>query len=303
MGTGNMIRRLLSYLKRPKLFQRLWKKFLSLFYFEQWSLLVSKANDDAPFSWDNFKLLVPPKDYFWADPFPWQVNGEDYIFYEELPYSTNKGYISCMKLGGSLEILSNEVVLERPYHLSYPFLFEYERHLYMLPETRQNRTIEIYRCERFPNKWEKAGALIANIEAVDATLLEFNDKWWLFTNVVKPGGNAYDSLYLYHSDSPISDKWTPHPHNPVILDIKYARPAGRIFKQDEYLIRPSQDCSARYGYAINFNRIDQLSETDYKETPLTHFAPPKGNLKILSTHTWNKSGNLHTIDAEYWRRR
>ncbi len=298
-----MIKKIISSLIKPRVLQRLWKKFLFLFYIEQWSLLVARGSAETVPSWENFNLLTPPKDRFWADPFPWHVNGEDYIFYEELPYSTKKGYISCMKLGRDFEILSNEVVLDRPYHLSYPFLFEYKGHLYMLPETRQNRTIEIYRCEHFPNKWEKAGALIDNIEAVDATLLEFNGKWWLFTNVVKPGGNAYDSLYLYYSDSPISDKWIPHPLNPVLRDIKYARPAGRIFKRDEYLIRPSQDCTARYGYAINFNRIDQLSETDYKETPLTHFTPPKDNLKILSTHTWNKSGSLHTIDAEYWRRR
>lgn len=298
-----MIKKIISYLKKPKLFQRLWKKFLSLFYFEQWSLLIAKGNEDTQLSWENFKLLVPPKDRFWADPFPWQVNGESYIFYEELPYSTNKGYISCMKLDGNFEILSNEIVLERPYHLSYPFLFEYNESLYMLPETKQNKAIEIYRCEHFPNKWVKAGTLIDDIVAVDSTLLEFNGKWWLFTNVVKPGGNAYDSLYLYYSDSPISTQWIPHPLNPIVNDIKQARPAGRIFKRENSLIRPSQDCSARYGFATNFNRIDKLSETEYKETLLSRFTPPENNPQILATHTWNESGNLQVIDAEYWRRR
>lgn len=298
-----MIKKLFSYLKKPKLLQRLWKKFLLLFYFEQWSLLVSKSNDDMPSTWADFKLLMPPKDRFWADPFLWRVNDEDFIIYEELPFNTMKGHISCIKLGKSLEILSNEVVLERPYHMSYPFLFEYDKQLYMLPETRHNHQVEVYRCERFPNKWEKAGTLIAGIDAVDATLLEFNGRWWLFTNVIEEGGNAYDSLHIYHAASPLADNWLAHPKNPVIRDIHRARPAGRIFKQGGTLIRPSQDCSSRYGFAINFNRIEILNEIEYKESFLSSFAPPPNDRHILATHTWNESETLRIIDAEYWRRK
>ena len=298
-----MIKKLFSYLKKPKLLQRLWKKFLLFFYFEQWSLLVSNSNDDMPSTWSDFKLLTPPKDRFWADPFPWQVNGEDFIFYEELPFNTMKGHISSIKLGRTLDILSNEIVLERPYHLSYPFLFEYGKQLYMLPETRHNHQIEIYRCESFPNKWEKAGTLIAGIDAVDTTLLEFNGKWWMFTNVIKAGGNAYDSLYLYHANSPLSDNWVPHPLNPIVRNIQQARPAGRIFKRGNDLIRPSQDCSSRYGYAINFNLIEELSDTGYRELLIKTFLPPHDDRRILATHTWNSFRSLNAIDAEYWRHR
>lgn len=297
------MKKFVSYIKEPGLFQRLWKKFLSLFFFEQWSLLISNTSNGLSASWSDFKLLTPPKDRFWADPFLWEKNGEQYIFFEELPYITMKGYISCLKIDQEMNIVSNEIVLERPYHLSYPFLFEYRDQLYMLPEAKQNNEIELYQCQSFPNKWEKVSSLISNIQAVDSTLLEWNNKWWLFTNVAKVGGNAYDSLYLFFADSPLSTNWTPHPLNPVVQDIKRARPAGNIIQLDNSLIRPSQDCSVRYGYAINFNRIDILSETEYKETHLNSFLPPKNNKDVLATHTWNQLGNLQVIDAEYWRRR
>lgn len=299
-----MIKKIFSYLKKPKLLERLWKKFLLLFFFEQWSLLVSNNNNDEMLTtWSDFKLLRPPKDRFWADPFPWHVNGEDFVFYEEMPFNTMKGHISCIKLGKNLEILLNEVVLECPYHLSYPFLFEYDEQLYMVPETRQNHQIEIYHCKQFPSKWKKAGTLIAGVDAVDATLLEFNGKWWLFTNVIEAGGNAYDSLHLYHANSPLSNNWIPHPLNPIVRNIQNARPAGRIFKKGSDLIRPSQDCSSRYGYAINFNRIEELSDKSYREIRLKTFIPPNDNSQILATHTWNNFGSLKVIDAEYWRRR
>lgn len=297
------MKKIISFIKRPGLFQRLWKKFLSFFLFEQWSLLISNTSPELPISWNDFKLLQPPKDRFWADPFLWKKDGEYYIFYEELPFKTMKGHISCLKIDQELNIVSNAVVLERPYHLSYPFLFEYHDQLYMVPETKQNNEIELYKCQSFPSKWEKAASLISNVQAVDTTLLEWNKKWWLFTNVVKPGGNAYDSLYLFYADSPLSTHWTPHPLNPIVEDIKRARPAGNITKVDNLLIRPSQDCSSRYGYAINFNRIDILSETDYKETLLESFKPIQNNKALLATHTWNKFDKLQVIDAEYWRRK
>lgn len=295
-----MLKKTTSYLIKPRLLQRLYKKIKKLFYFEQWSLLITKRHSERP-SWNDFKILAPPKDRFWADPFPWRYNGEDYILYEELPFHTGKGHISCIKLNTKLEIISNELILERPYHLSYPFVFEYDGHLYMLPETKQNRTIELYRCQKFPAQWEFFRTLFSSIEAVDATLHEHAGKWWLFVNIVEEGGNAYDSLHIYYAASPLADDWSAHPKNPVVRDIHRARPAGRIFKQDNAMIRPSQDCSSRYGFAINFNRIDVLTETDYQETFLSNFSPPIGDPQILATHTWNENETIRIIDAEFWR--
>lgn len=297
-----MYSKIISYIKKPKLLQRLQKKIKKFFFIEQWALLVAKNKSNQP-SWEDFKFITPPKDRFWADPFLWRFNNEQYIFYEELPFKTKKGHISCIKLGENLEILSNEIVLDRPYHLSYPYLFEYQEHIYMLPETKENHCIEVYQCTNFPNQWERKAVLINKIDAVDSTLLEYNGKWWLFTNVVRNGGNAYDSLNLYYSDTPLSDLWTPHPLNPIIQDIKRARPAGKIIKQNGVLIRPSQDCSTRYGYATNFNRIDSLTELEYKETYISSFSPPPDKKNILSTHTWNQHRDLYVIDAELLRKK
>ena len=94
----------------------------------------------------------------------------------------------------------------------------------------------------------------------------------------------------------------PHPLNPIVKDIHSARPAGRIFLHNGSLIRPSQDCSVRYGYAINFNRIITLTETDYAETCEQIFKPPlKG--PILATHTFNNMAGLTVIDAKRRRRK
>jgi hypothetical protein len=287
---------------KPHLLSRIWNKIRSLFFVDQWIVLIAPGIDYKSLSWSGFKKLTPPLDRFWADPFIWLHENQYHVFIEELPYSTNRGYIICLTLDEDLNIVTNQVVLEKPYHLSYPFLFEHEGQLYMLPETKQNNRIELYRCVRFPDQWEFEKALIDNIRALDSTLLEANGKWWLFANIHEEGGSAWDTLHLYYSDSPLSVQWTPHPLNPIVKDIYSARPAGRIFLHEGKLIRPSQDCSVDYGYAINFNRIVTLTETDYAETHELTFKPPSKG-KILTTHTFNSMAGLTAIDAIQRRRK
>jgi hypothetical protein len=142
-----------------------------------------------------------------------------------------------------------------------------------------------------------------DVYAVDATLFEHNKKWWLFANI-KQGedSSSLDKLFLYYADNPLTLDWTPHPLNPIVNDIRTARPGGNIFIQNEKLIRPSQDCSVRYGYALNFNHIINLSETEYEELSEARLEPPRGT-KILATHTFNNDGEITVIDAVIRRRK
>ncbi len=285
----------ITRLRKPHLFKRMGEKVSSYFFIKQWILLTAKGLKNDPPSWSNFTPLAPPSDRIWADPFIWMQEGNYFIFYEERFYSSRRGHIACLTLDQNMNPIDNCVVLKRPYHLSYPFMFEYQQQIYMIPETEQNHAVELYRCTHFPEQWEFVKPLLTNIKAVDGTLLEAYGKWWLFTTV-RVGRFPWDNLYLFYADHPLADRWTPHPRNPIVKDIRFARPAGRVFLRNGDLIRPSQDCSVRYGHAINFNRICVLTESDYAEVCEGSLKPPaSGN--ILATHTWNQSGDLTTIDA------
>jgi hypothetical protein len=279
-----------------RLFRRLNKTFTSFFFLDQWEILIAKDLSYESLRWPAFHSLIPTKDRYWADPFIVICQNQYYVFIEEKMYATGRGRIACLTLDEEGNLKSHQLVLERPYHLSYPFIFEVRGEIYMLPETAQHRTLEIYRCVRFPDQWELAATLMTNIYAVDATLLEYKNKWWLFANVKEKGGSSLNALHLFYSDDPLSNRWTRHPLNPIVHDIHSARPAGRIFMHDENLIRPSQDNSCRYGYAIKFNRIVKLSETEYEEITEASFEPPS-RTKILATHTFNQANDLTVIDA------
>jgi hypothetical protein len=174
-------------------------------------------------------------------------------------------------------------------------VFRWQESYFMIPETRQNRSIELYRATDFPRRWKLEKVLFDQVQAVDSTLFEHEGRFWLFTNMSVSGGSTWDELFLFHSDSPLGE-WIPHPKNPIVSDVRRARPAGKLFWLNGALYRPSQESSLRYGYGVNLNRVEVLSEKEYMETPVKLLTPDwlDGNLK---THTFNFNEDLEIVDA------
>ena len=269
-------------------------------YMEQWQLRFCFGKGIASSMW-RYKSIIPPKDRFWADPHIVFKDEEYHVFIEELPYSTGKGHISVMQIKTDGTWTEPVKVINKPYHLSYPFVFEYQDELYMIPESMANETVELYKCQEFPHQWEFCMNLMEGVKAADATVLYRDGKWWLFANMVEvEGAPISDELFLYSSDELLSTDWKRHPASPVVSDVKSARPAGRIFEQNGKLYRPSQNCSHRYGYGFNLCEIKILNDDDYKEEIVTS-VKPDWEPDVLATHTFSHEGKLSVIDVKVRR--
>ena len=200
-------------------------------FLDQWILLYD-LRDGISRSLHRFKRIIPPPDRFWADPHIVYRDGRYYVFIEEFLYRTRKGVIAVLTIDELGNYNAPVTVLERPYHLSYPFIFEHGGDYYMIPETRSNRTIEVYRCVEFPRRWTLHKILMENVLAVDATLFRDRESWRLFVNLCEhPGApeSICDELFLFSATDPLSNKWAPHPGNPIVSDIRRARSAGGLF--------------------------------------------------------------------------
>lgn len=267
--------------------------------FEQWALCYRfrAGESDTNNTFYKFKRLVPPRDRFWADPFPACSNGRYYIFFEELIFATNKAHISAVEVGRETGAREPFKVLERPYHLSYPFLFEWRGGQYMIPESGANGTVELYRSTDFPAGWQLERVLLEDLNnPVDATLHEEDGRWWMFLSIQVEGASAnWDELHLYYADSPLGP-WMPHRRNPVKSDVRGSRPAGKLFRWGDELYRPAQDCSRRYGYAISLNRVVRLSTEEYEEEEVSKILP-EWDRRIIGTHTLNSVGDLTVVDC------
>lgn len=263
---------------------------------EQWQIAYYFGDEDElGCQFERLRYLVPPKDRFWADPFAVEYQGRTFIFFEELVLLAPKGRLAVIEVFEDAEPGEARVILEQPYHLSYPFVFDWEGALYMIPETAKNRTVELYRCEEFPHRWHLQQVLLDNINAVDATLWSGRGRWWMLVNVAEPGEVNTDELHLYWSATPLGP-WTAHPRNPLVSDVRCARPAGPLFSRGEKLYRPSQDCSVAYGHSVLINRVENLSENGYRETAVDRIAPG-WRKDALRVHTVCGNTRLRVIDC------
>jgi hypothetical protein len=276
---------------------------------EQWILLydlkeAGPSTSGPSTSLWRYKRIVPPQDRYWADPFPVLQDGRYWIFIEEYLLDAAKGHISVFAMDCNGKYEAPTRVLERPYHLSYPFIFRYQGSWYMIPETKQNRSVELYESVSFPDQWKLRRVLLDGVEAVDPTLFAYRGKWWLFANMVenKSATSTWDELFVFHTDDPIEGVWKSHARNPIVSDVRRARPAGRLFVHNGIIYRPGQDCSRCYGYGIRLHEILTLTEEEYREKEVCAIEPLWAP-DLLGVHTLNFEQELSVADALTLRRR
>lgn len=278
-------------------------KLKDQYFLDQWAVAyrLHPGAEGPDRGLHRFTLLLPPRDRFWADPFPVVADGVHYVFVEELPFSTNKGHIAVLELDTAGQIRRTAKVLEKDHHLSYPFVFDWRGERFMIPETGANRNVEVYRARAFPDQWELEQVMMDEVYAVDTTLVELDGTWWMFANIAVEGAVNTDELHIYQAPTPLGP-WRPHRRNPVKSDGRCARPAGRLFHWKGDLYRPSQDCSGRYGTAIVINKVLQLNECDFRETQVSRIEP-RWAPNLLATHTLNSAPGITVADVLVRRRR
>jgi len=154
------------------------------------------------------------------------------------------------------------IVLEEPFHLSYPYVMAVDAEVYLVPESGAAGDVRLYRANPFPNRWVLAETLLTGAPYTDSSLVRFHDRWWMFT-LRDPRRN--DSLRLYCAER-IEGPWTEHPRSPVVVsNPHWARPGGRVFEYGGRLFRYAQDDARRYGLQVWALEITELTTSTYAE--------------------------------------
>ncbi len=261
--------------------------------------------------WENGDLsgapwqrLADPGHRFYADPFPITWQGRTFVYFEDLDHRIGKGAISAIEFDDRGSIGEVAVVLEEPWHLSYPFLIEDGGELWMIPESSANRDVALYRCIRFPDRWERHATLLSGLELADATVTRHGGLYYLFAAARDGTGGYSDTLAIYYAER-LAGPWLPHAANPVLIDRAQARPAGNMVVIDDQLWRPVQDCSDGYGAALALAKVIELSPVGFRQQ-VEHQIRPGAAWPGRKLHTLNRAGKLEVIDGSRiqprWRR-
>ncbi|MGD0711666.1 MAG: hypothetical protein ABR968_10875 [Bacteroidales bacterium] len=273
--------------------------FNELFRSEQWNIGIIKLPMSSLINKEisDNKIIWMPKQMsslYRADCFAFAEGNNVNILFERYDYKSRKAVINKTAYSESTGFAEEITVLQKPYHLSYPYVFSNKDEHYCIPEAFKNHKVDLYKIENNGNLlYHKT--ILENIDAVDSSLVFYNEKWWLF--LTKNSNESNTNLYIYYSDE-FNGKYLPHPANPVKTDVRSSRPAGNFFIENDILYRPAQDCSKTYGGRIVINKITKLNTIEFEEETTGFINPVKNSFYNNGVHTVNSIGDYTVIDAK-----
>ncbi|MEW6643454.1 MAG: hypothetical protein AB1586_23300 [Pseudomonadota bacterium] len=231
---------------------------------------------------------------YYADPFLFSSSEGTFLFVEEYVEAMQKGIISAASFDPATGFTTPRPVLETAVHLSYPLVFAHGGEVWMIPETLQAQSIELYRAERLPDVWVHEATLLNGVDGSDATILHDGGLWWMFVATRDWRGSNWDTLSVFHAEQ-LLGPWQPHVANPVVIDSRSARPAGHVFRHGGALWRPAQDCSDGYGAGLAICRIEQLDRDAVRQT-VHSITRLRTEGVSRGPHTLNRLGGVEMID-------
>ncbi|KAJ1404721.1 Nucleotide-diphospho-sugar transferase, partial [Sesbania bispinosa] len=219
-----------------------------------------------------------------------------YLFYETKNSITMQGDIGVSKStdkGATWQQLG--IALNEDWHLSYPYVFEHNGQIYMMPEGSKRGDLRLYRAVNFPLQW-RLEKVIMKKPLVDSFIINYGGKYWLFGSDHSGFGTKKNGqLEIWYSNSPLGP-WKPHKKNPIYnMDQSLgARNGGRPFQYEGNLYRMGQDCGDTYGRRVRVFKIETLTTKEYKEieVPLGFVEPNKGR------NAWN-GARYHHLDVQH----
>ncbi len=221
---------------------------------------------------------------FVADPFVIRSGMIWNLFCEVFNRRTRQGDIGWATSTDLVHWTYRQIVLDEPFHLSFPYVFEADGEHYLIPESSAIRQVRLYRAAPFPTVWRYVATLLDGLPLGDASIVKANGRWWLFAE-----SGANQRLSVYFADQ-LTGPWQPHHRNPVAAGLDRSRPAGRVAEVDGRLIRFAQVDTPVYGRAVRAFAITALTPDSFEERPVT-----SGTIVGATGHGWNARG-MHQVE-------
>ena len=164
----------------------------------------------------------------------------------------------------------------------------------MTVESAEAGFVEILRATEFPHRWEPISRPLEDVTAYDPTVLRRDDDHWLWVTIGDNGVGSDDELHLFFADS-LEGPWEAHPRNPVVSDVRCARPGGLPFAVGSKLVRPAQSVRARVrcrrGPARG--RVRSREPTARPASPSSDGPRSSGG---VGCHTYNRGERFEAFD-------
>jgi len=276
------------------------KKYTDKLYLKQWGLgylhasladIIREKKSRLSFHWlplENTKIS-------WADPFIFKGPDKKVnILFESVSTVRLDGNISLLVCDQNMQIESERRVLDNGLHLSYPFIFEENGKMFLIPENAFSGSLFAYEYDYASGQVSNKRELLP-YKVIDPTILKADNKYWLFCTML--GDSLNRDLHIFYADN-LMGPYKPHAGNPVKSNLVGSRPAGRFIVVDGIIYRPAQNCANYYGESITINRINLLTTSRFEEEAYMTIEPNPDDEFSYGIHTINSVDDMIIVDGQ-----
>lgn len=248
---------------------------------------------------------VPNTETYWfADPILYEHKDRLWLFVEAYHRQNRRGEI------GVFEIVDGcakgyRTILIMDCHLSYPYIFEKDGKIYMIPESGNGKSINLFEAVDFPYTWEKRAVLCKDGIFRDSTVYAHNEEYYLFT-YQRTDTNRYlhhtYKCFLFRIDFESGSLKAIEEYEDGNVNL---RPAGLMTEYNGRRIHATQKCDRIYGESVIFweNSAKELSWKNAREIKRLDGDQIviEGIGCPLMIHTYTCAGGYEVIDYRFRR--
>lgn len=280
-----------------------WRQEIGKFWYllSEYEYCLAYRNDDG-----EYNILKPDFKAWYADPIPFLWNEEQYVLVEVYQKFLNKGVIGLCELDINGKLLRPRIILEEPFHLSFPNVFTVDGQVYMIPECSATKQLRVYRMQGDIYHWE-IYKIFKNVgELVDTVVYQNeNGNLYFLCCEVNQKNKHQTRLRQYEVqdfNDPLKIKlkisWEQREYSYVV------RNGGGFINDSGQLYRVAQQSTEKvYGKAVILNKIVKIDEESLNEVFFKKMTPYTVNIHLPNyiyrkwgIHTYGKTNGFEIID-------
>ena len=252
---------------------------------KNWSIFLISRRDGNQI---HFEI---PNYHWFADPFLYKSDKNNYLFFEDFDVLKNRGSISFLHI----EDGSHHECIKEDFHISFPILFSDAGTIYMSVESVALGGVLVYKCIRFPDTWEKYLHILPSEHLVDPILFKRNGSWNLLATRKSFYGNDYYSHFVLFTNAGLQDYgWVPFPVYPLFIDSFIGRNGGFIESHDKSFRFAQKFKSGSYGVDLS-ERMVFIDTKLFRELSSDSFKMAKPS-HVKNFHTYTINANFIAYD-------
>lgn len=258
-----------------------------------------------------FTLLKPTLNCWYADPLIGMVGGKECLFMEVYDRKKKKGMIGVSEFQANGKLTGPKIILEEPFHLSFPVVFTYNNKIILMPECSASKTLRFY--EISPDTFDVT--LLKSFDVskvlVDTVILINDNKKLVLLSCSEDAANPKKtSLAAFQindlENGELEELTLPSEYT---VSSYLLRNGGPVVRSENKTIRILQESTeTEYGHNLILREIDNMdslenySERDLKKIYLEDLplSLPK-TFRKQGIHTYSLGQKYEVVDVSFNR--